>query len=192
MIFFDFKQPKPAGITAAGFWRASLGGTGTENDMKLNRKGFTLMEMLIVIAIVAVLISVAVPVLSSQLERSREAVDLANVRSAYAQVSTEALLGNTGVTVTVNLKQKQAGWQSADSVTIGGIVHSKNEGDTANWKGDAEPGGSCVVSYNETHGVVLTWNGTAAPVKPNSLPDTSVTGFFVMCYIKPIFGRTVR
>ena len=34
------------------------------------------MEMLIVIAIVAVLISVAVPVLSSQLERSREAVDL--------------------------------------------------------------------------------------------------------------------
>ena len=50
------------------------------------------MEMLIVIAIVAVLISVAVPVLSSQLERSREAVDLANVRSAYAQVSTEALL----------------------------------------------------------------------------------------------------
>lgn len=52
--------------------------------MKLNRKGFTLLEMLIVIAIVAVLISVAVPVLSSQLERSREAVDLANVRSAYA------------------------------------------------------------------------------------------------------------
>lgn len=147
------------------------------------------MEMLIVIAIVAVLISVAVPVLSSQLERSREAVDLANVRSAYAQVSTEALLGNTGVTVTVNLKQKQAGWQSADSVTIGGIVHSKNEGDTNNWKGDAAPGGSCEVSYDKTHGVVLTWSGTAAPVKPNSLPDTSVTGFFVMCYIKPITGQ---
>ena len=193
MIFFDFKQPKPAGITAAGFWRASLGGTGTENDMKLNRKGFTLMEMLIVIAIVvAVLISVAVPVLSSQLERSREAVDLANVRSAYAQVSTEALLGNTGVTVTVKLKQKQAGWQSANPVNIGGIVHSKSNGNTDNWKGDAEPGGSCEVSYDKTHGVVLTWSGTAAPVKPNSLPDTSVTGFFVMCYIKPIFGRTVR
>ena len=156
MIFFDFKQPKPAGITAAGFWRASLGGTGTENTMKLNRKGFTLMEMLIVIAIVAVLISVAVPVLSSQLERSREAVDLANVRSAYAQVSTEALLGNTHVTVTVNLKQKQAGWQSVDPVNIGGIVHSKSVGDTDNWKGDAAPDGSCVVSYDETHGVVLT------------------------------------
>lgn len=151
------------------------------------------MEMLIVIAIVvAVLISVAVPVPSSQLERSREAVDLANVRSAYAQVSTEALLGNTHVTVTVNLKQKQAGWQSVDPVNIGGIVHSNGDKDTDNWKGDAAPDGSCVVSYDETHGVVLTWSGTAAPGKPNSLPDTSVTGFFVMCYIKPIFGRTVR
>ena len=136
------------------------------------------MEMLIVIAIVAVLISVAVPVLSSQLERSREAVDLANVRSAYAQVSTEALLGNTGVTVTVKLKQKQAGWQSADPVNIGGIVHSKSDRDTNNWKGDAEPDGTCKVSYDETYGVVLTWSGTAAPGEPSSLPDTNITRFF--------------
>lgn len=136
------------------------------------------MEMLIVIAIVAVLISVAVPVLSSQLERSREAVDLANVRSAYAQVSTEALLGNTGVTVTVKLKQKQAGWQSVDPVNIGGIVHSKSEGDTKNWKGDAAPDGTCKVTYDETHGVVLIWNGTAAPVKPSYPFDTKHTEFF--------------
>ena len=136
------------------------------------------MEMLIVIAIVAVLISVAVPVLSSQLERSREAVDLANVRSAYAQVSTEALLGNTGVTVTVNLKQKQAGWQSANPVNIGGIVHSKSNGNTDNWKGDAEPGGSCEVSYDKTHGVVLTWSGTAAPGNPSYPFDTKHTEFF--------------
>ncbi|MCO7119014.1 prepilin-type N-terminal cleavage/methylation domain-containing protein [Oscillibacter valericigenes] len=146
--------------------------------MKLNRKGFTLMEMLIVIAIVAVLISVAVPVLSSQLERSREAVDLVNVRSAYAQVSTEALLGNTGVPVTVKLKQKQAGWQSADPVNIGGIVHSNGDKDTDNWKGDAAPDGSCVVSYDETHGVVLTWSGTAAPGNPSYPFDTKHTEFF--------------
>lgn len=137
-----------------------------------------MLEMLIVIAIVAVLISVAVPVLSSQLERSREAVDLANVRSAYAQVSTEALLGNTGVPVTVNLKQKQAGWQSADPVNIGGIVHSKSNGNTDNWKGDAAPDGSCVVSYDETHGVVLTWSGTAAPGNPSYPFDTKHTEFF--------------
>ena len=136
------------------------------------------MEMLIVIAIVAVLISVAVPVPSSQLERSREAVDLANVRSAYAQVSTEALLGNTGVTVTVKLKQKQAGWQSADPVNIGGIVHSKSNGNTDNWKGDAAPDGTCKVTYDETHGVVLIWSGTAAPGNPSYPFDTKHTNFF--------------
>ena len=136
------------------------------------------MEMLIVIAIVAVLISVAVPVLSSQLERSREAVDLANVRSAYAQVSTEALLGNTGITVTVKLKQKQAGWQSADPVNIGGIVHSNGGKDTDNWKGDAAPDGSCEVTYDKAHGVVLTWNGTAAPGEPSYPFDTTYTKFF--------------
>lgn len=136
------------------------------------------MEMLIVIAIVAVLISVAVPVLSSQLERSREAVDLANVRSAYAQVSTEALLGKTGVPVTVNLKQKQAGWQSVDPVNIGGIVHSNGAGNTDNWKGDAAPDGTCKVTYDETHGVVLIWSGTAAPGEPSYPFDTKHTEFF--------------
>ena len=100
------------------------------------------------------------------------------MRSAYAQVSTEALLGNTGVTVTVNLKQKQAGWQSANPVNIGGIVHSKSNGNTDNWKGDAAPDGSCVVSYGETHGVVLTWSGTAAPGNPSYPFDTKHTEFF--------------
>ena len=162
--------------------------------MKLNRKGFTLLEMLIVIAIVAVLISVAVPVLSSQLERSREAVDLANVRSAYAQVSTEALLGNTGVPVTVNLKQKQAGGQSVDPVNIGGIVHSKNEGDTNNWKGNAAPGGSCKVSYNDAYGVVLTWSGTAAPGEPSYPFNTAYTNFFDDVLYKTAFWNdgTIR
>lgn len=152
------------------------------------------MEMLIVIAIVAVLISVAVPVLSSQLERSREAVDLANVRSAYAQVSTEALLGNTGVTVTVNLKQKQAGWQSADPVNIGGIVHSKGNGNTDNWKGDAEPDGTCEVSYDKTHGVVLTWSGTAAPGEPSYPFNTAYTNFFDDVLYKTAFWNdgTIR
>ena len=72
--------------------------------MKQNKNGFTLMEMLIVIAIIAVLIAVAIPVFASQLEKAREATDLANVRSAYAQVSTEALLGDSEATVKYSLQ----------------------------------------------------------------------------------------
>lgn len=149
--------------------------------MKQNKNGFTLMEMLIVIAIIAVLIAVAIPVFASQLEKAREATDLANVRSAYAQVSTEALLGDSEATVTVNLKQKQADWQSVDPVNIGGIVHSKSQGDTKNWIGVAEPNGTCVVSYKEDYGIILTWSGKADPSTPK-YPDTNVTNFFQLLY----------
>ena len=150
--------------------------------MKQNKNGFTLMEMLIVIAIIAVLIAVAIPVFASQLEKAREATDLANVRSAYAQVSTEALLGDSEATVTVNLKQKQADWQSVDPVNIGGIVHYKNQGDTVNWKGVAAPNGTCVVSYKEDYGIILNWSGKADPSKPKYPFNTNETDFFSPLY----------
>lgn len=150
--------------------------------MKQNKNGFTLMEMLIVIAIIAVLIAVAIPVFASQLEKTREATDLANVRSAYAQVSTEALLGDSEATVTVNLKQKQADWQSVDPVNIGGIVHSKSQGDTANWIGVAEPNGTCVVSYKEDYGIILNWSGKADPSTPKYPFNTNETDFFKLLY----------
>lgn len=150
--------------------------------MKQNKNGFTLMEMLIVIAIIAVLIAVAIPVFASQLEKAREATDLANVRSAYAQVSTEALLGDSETTVTVNLKQKQADWQSVDPVNIGGIVHSKSQGDTKNWIGVAEPNGTCVVSYKEDYGIILNWSGKADPSISKYPFDTTVTDFFPLLY----------
>lgn len=150
--------------------------------MKQNKNGFTLMEMLIVIAIIAVLIAVAIPVFASQLEKAREATDLANVRSAYAQVSTEALLGDSEATVTVNLKQKQADWKSLDPVNIGGIVHYKNQGDTVNWKGVAAPNGTCVVSYKEDYGIILNWSGKADPSEPKYPFNTKVTDFFPLLY----------
>lgn len=150
--------------------------------MKQNKNGFTLMEMLIVIAIIAVLIAVAISVFASQLEKAREATDLANVRSAYAQVSTEALLGDSEATVTVNLKQKQADWQSVDPVNIGGIVHSKGQEDTVNWKGVAAPNGTCVVSYKEDYGIILTWSGKADPSTPKYPFNTNETDFFKLLY----------
>ena len=140
------------------------------------------MEMLIVIAIVIVLIAIAIPVFLSQPEKSREAADLANVRSAYAQVSAEALLGNPEATVTVELKQKRADWQSVDPVNIGGIVHYKNQGDTDQWKGVAAPNGTCVVSYDEDYGIILTWSGKAEPTAPKYPFNTRVTDFFPLLY----------
>ncbi len=91
---------------------------------KLNKKGFTLAELLIVVAIIAVLVAISIPIFSSQLEKSREAVDAANIRAAYAEVMSSALTGDeatTSVTKSddgktyskvVTLKQQKKDWQT--------------------------------------------------------------------------------
>lgn len=102
-----------------------------------NSKGFTLMEMLIVVAIIAVLIAIAIPTFTNQLEKAREATDLANLRGAYAQVMAAALTnaesdttiglvrdgadGTASWTIHVNATQTVAGWQTKD-VNVAGIA----------------------------------------------------------------------
>jgi len=77
-----------------------------------SRKGFTLAELLIVVAIIAVLTAIAIPVFAAQLEKSREATDLANVRSAYAELVSGYLADPVNATATVAVTQRQSGWQT--------------------------------------------------------------------------------
>lgn len=55
------------------------------------RKGFTLAELLIVVAIIGVLVAIAIPIFTSQLEKSRDAVSAANARAAYAEAAVAKL-----------------------------------------------------------------------------------------------------
>ncbi|MEG2138602.1 MAG: prepilin-type N-terminal cleavage/methylation domain-containing protein, partial [Oscillospiraceae bacterium] len=57
-----------------------------------SKKGFTLAELLIVIAIIGVLIAIAIPVFGSQLTKANTAVDDANKRSAQSMATVEYLL----------------------------------------------------------------------------------------------------
>ena len=130
--------------------------------------GFTIAEMLIVVAIIAILTAIAIPVFSAQLEKSREAADISAIRSAYAEVMIAAIQEDTSSTFynatsnqytkTVSLTQKKDGWErkDADSLNIGGVVRS----DTAHWKGDAKAKGNCTVIYdNDKKDVTLLWSG---------------------------------
>ena len=83
---------------------------------KLNKKGFTLAELLIVVAIIAVLVAIAIPVFSSQLEKSREAVDLANIRAAYAETQTSVITTGVASYKKVVPVQSTEGW-TIDSTT---------------------------------------------------------------------------
>lgn len=123
-----------------------------------NKKGFTLAELMVVVAIIGVLVAVSVPIFSSQLEKSREATDLANVRSAYAQVMTEAI-SKDGLPdpVAVFLKQTQDDWQTKRPITIGGVTFNDTESD--NWKGTPKGKGMCRVSYEKDRGVIFNWEG---------------------------------
>ena len=132
-----------------------------------NVKGFTLLEMMIVVAIIAVLVVISIPVFTGVLEKSREATDLANVPSAYAEVMIAAIQEDTSsmyyVQATnsyekkVELTQKIHGWDiSSEELVIGGISSS----DTEHWKGTPTKNGTCTIIYDNSDGeVTLKWSG---------------------------------
>lgn len=125
-----------------------------------NNKGFTLAELLIVVAIVAVLVSIAIPMFWTQLEKARERNDVGNARSAYSQVRTCAITGSTegfdvdfdGVNYTKSFRveQTRAGWIIAeDDHKIKGLSE----------EGSPEPNTKCVVSCNRDGEGKVYWNG---------------------------------
>ncbi|MBR3317082.1 MAG: prepilin-type N-terminal cleavage/methylation domain-containing protein [Atopobiaceae bacterium] len=90
--------------------------------------GFTLMEMLIVVAIIAVLIAIAIPVFTSQLEKSRDTTSIANVRSAYAESQAAYLSETEG---NKNVKINKTG-NKITSVEVSGVEF---QGVQTGWSG---------------------------------------------------------
>ena len=100
--------------------------------MNRNNKGFTLAELLIVVAILSVLVAVSIPIFSGHLEKSRESVDFANVRSAYSEVMMAVMTedtnsslyqGNGLYLIKVPLKQAVKGWTTdISNISIGARI----------------------------------------------------------------------
>lgn len=118
---------------------------------KLNKKGFTLAELLIVVAIIAVLVAVSVPVFNSKLERAREATDIANMRAAKVEVTTYYVNGD----ITLDDSGKATVYYDADN---GIIVTDKDEIKTAYGQGTKVDGKSSYTAYDnesENHGKII-------------------------------------
>ena len=94
---------------------------------KTNKKGFTLAELLVVVAIIAVLVAIAIPIFTSQLEKAKESTDAANLRALYAETATQALQDDGKETTSENsVTLTQTGdWEYIDDIAG---VSTKSDG----------------------------------------------------------------
>ncbi len=159
--------------------------------MNRRNKGFTLAELLIVVAILSVLVAVSIPIFAGQLEKSKESVDFANVRSAYSEVMMAVMTEDTSSTLhkgdgyylkTVPLKQTQDGWTTDISkINIGGITENSSY-----WLRAPEAGGTCKVYYRDNH-AYIDWGG-----KEGYINTTSAADFLTKAILESIVGSDYK
>lgn len=105
---------------------------------KSSKKGFTLMEMLIVVAIIAILVAIAIPTFTSSLNKAKDGADLANARSLYAAIEIAVLTDDNSETI------PNAG---ASSITFGDTTYTFNSTPTIKYTAaTASADGSWVIT----------------------------------------------
>ena len=81
--------------------------------------GFTLAELLIVVAIIAVLVAISIPVFTTQLEKAKQRTDEANARSAYGEAVADYLDDNKIDTTTITLGNYEFNATATETTTGG-------------------------------------------------------------------------
>ena len=61
----------------------------TGGGIFVKKKGFTLAELLVVVAIIGILVAVSIPIFTQQLHKAEVATDWANLRAYYAELQAD-------------------------------------------------------------------------------------------------------
>lgn len=130
------------------------------------KKGFTLVKLLIVVAIIAILVAVAIPIFTSQIEKSREATDAANIRNAYAELMTKAITEDTTDSIEVTLNQKKDDWQTSIDFPCDEIGNPKADG-KANVSYE---NGKAVIRYSDSHSGSDSGKDMLDTIRANATP----------------------
>lgn len=122
-------------------------------NRKMRKKGFTLIEMLVVIAIIAVLVAIVIPVVSNVTGKARAATDAANLRSVMGLANTLLMNNDADAASTI------AGLQAGKCSTFPGAkpyIFYVNPG--------------FIIAYYEHNGAVYTVDSFAEAATTGSAP----------------------
>ena len=164
-----------------------------------SRRGFTLVELLIVIAIIAVLVAIAIPLVNTQLEKSREAYDIATMRQAasaavdlyYAGITDSASAAEAGLSWSnAGGKERNNAYGAYDPNTskIYPSRSSLPKSSTTYGRGTALDGGTSFVLGNENGAYKADEDYTKAVVMVSIYPNASRP--YVVVYWKNNSGNT--
>ena len=129
-----------------------------------NKKGFTLIEMLVVIAIIAVLVAIIIPVVTNSTVKAAAAANAANMRSLKSEIATSYLqdqsednkdlsIGDGGVvTLDENGSIKYPAMKAINGVC------AKNDGTAGAAGSNGAVGNNWVITY-EHNGFTVTYAG---------------------------------
>ncbi len=120
-----------------------------------NKKGFTLAELLVVVAIVGILVAISIPVFTAQLSKARKATNLANLRAAKAAAVAEYLTSESEGTKNYNY-DIATGKATVTDNKVATTERKLDDSDTSS--GTAVDGSDKYTKFSVT--VTTTTNGT--------------------------------
>lgn len=83
--------------------------------MMRNKKGFTLIEMLVVIAVIAILVSIVIPTVGTSTMKARAATDVANLRTIYADLNINVINGDKTVSEIIDVARNPVSKMDPDA-----------------------------------------------------------------------------